>query len=152
MSHTTLRTFIASVIRRAVQITVLSTAAHYASAAGVLNIDIQDLRKASGQLMIQLVDSQDAYDAKAKPVARKSIEVSALGDLQTQFTDLKPGSYAVMIIHDENSNGKLDSNSLGIPQEGYGFSNNPNVMRKPTFEETRFEIKDGENQIVISMF
>jgi uncharacterized protein (DUF2141 family) len=152
MRNTTLKTCIASVIRIAVQITVLSTVAHFASAAGVLSIEIQDLRKASGQLMIQLVDSEEAYEAKAEAVARKSIKVSAKGDLQTQFTDLKPGSYALMIIHDENNNGKLDSNSLGIPQEGYGFSNNPNVMRKPTFAETQFEIKEGDNQIVISMF
>ena len=44
-------------------------------------------------------------------------------------------------MHDENDNNKLDANFLGIPFEGYGFSNNPNVMRRATFDEARFQLK-----------
>jgi uncharacterized protein (DUF2141 family) len=39
------------------------------------------------------------------------------------FEDIPPGTYALAIIHGENSTGKLDTNWLGIPTEGYGFSN-----------------------------
>ena len=45
-----------------------------------------------------------------------------------------------MITHDENGNGKLDTNVVGMPLEGYGFSNNPQVMRKPTWDEARFDV------------
>ena len=41
-----------------------------------------------------------------------------------QFNDIPPGTYAIAVFHDENANGKLDKNFLGIPCEGYGASNN----------------------------
>jgi uncharacterized protein (DUF2141 family) len=37
------------------------------------------------------------------------------------FSDIKPGNYAIAVIHDENRNGELDTNMFGIPKEGYGF-------------------------------
>lgn len=45
-------------------------------------------------------------------------------------------------MHDENGNGKLDTNAVGMPIEGYGFSNNPRVMRKATFDEAAFAVDD----------
>ena len=69
-----------------------------------------------------------------------------------QFTfDLPPGQYSAMVIHDENDNGKLDSNIIGIPTEAYGFSNNPRVMRKPSFDETRFELPAAGTLIKIDL-
>ena len=46
---------------------------------------------------------------------------------------------------------QLDSNILGIPKEGYGFSNNPNVMRKPYFDETKFELTAADKAIEIEI-
>ena len=40
------------------------------------------------------------------------------------FSNLPPGAYAVAVYHDENGNGRLDTNLLGLPTERYGFSNN----------------------------
>jgi uncharacterized protein (DUF2141 family) len=52
------------------------------------------------------------------------------------FEDIPPGTYALAVIHDENMNGKLDTNWLGIPKEGYGFSNAVKAMRgAPTRSE-----------------
>jgi uncharacterized protein (DUF2141 family) len=42
-------------------------------------------------------------------------------DASFEFSDIKPGKYAIAVIHDENCNGELDSNLFGIPTEGYGF-------------------------------
>ena len=39
--------------------------------------------------------------------------------------NLPAGNYAVQVMHDENENNKLDTNFMGMPIEGYGFSNNP---------------------------
>ena len=68
------------------------------------------------------------------------------------FRDLPPGVYAVSVRHDENLNGKLDTNFLGIPKEGYGASNNPSKkLREPTFDEGRIELKDAEQAIEIKL-
>jgi len=60
------------------------------------------------------------------------------------FDGLQPGRYAVAIIHDENSNKRLDTNFMGIPKEGYGVSNNiVNMFGPPGFDESSFSLKDG---------
>jgi len=53
----------------------------------------------------------------------------AIGDRQaTETFQVPPGRYAIVVIHDENENQKLDRNFFGIPKEGFGFSNNPRVI------------------------
>jgi uncharacterized protein (DUF2141 family) len=44
------------------------------------------------------------------------------------FGDIPPGTYAIAVIHDENSHGKLDTNRLGVPTEGYGFSGDAGAL------------------------
>ena len=40
---------------------------------------------------------------------------------------------------------------MGMPTEGYGFSNNPAEMRKPTFEEARFELEAAGSAITVHL-
>jgi uncharacterized protein (DUF2141 family) len=48
---------------------------------------------------------------------------------------LPPGKYAASVLHDENRNGRMDRDAVGIPLEGYGVTNNP----KPHFRAARFD-------------
>ncbi|MEZ0471313.1 DUF2141 domain-containing protein [Luteimonas salinilitoris] len=107
--------------------------------AADLSVHLQGLRTPAGTVRVAVVDGADGWDGKAPPVA--GTQVAADGDgARVVFRDLAPGAYAVMATHDENDNGRLDTNLAGLPVEGYGFSNNPRVMRKPTFDEARFEL------------
>jgi uncharacterized protein (DUF2141 family) len=55
------------------------------------------------------------------------------------FADIPPGRYALAVVHDENMNGKLDTNGLVIPTEGYGFSNDvKGVFGAPAFSAASF--------------
>ena len=57
------------------------------------------------------------------------------------FDAVPPGRYAVQAYHDENNNGRLDRNFLGIPSEPYGFSNNArSATRAPTYDEAAFTL------------
>ena len=61
------------------------------------------------------------------------------------FEDIPPGTYAMAVVHDENMNGKLEMNWLGIPSEGYGFSNNAiGLLGAPSFSAAIFRY-DGKN-------
>lgn len=52
-----------------------------------------------------------------------------------------PGSYAISVLHDENGNNRVDTNFVGIPQEGWASSNNVKpAFRAPTFEESRVNV------------
>ena len=113
----------------------LLAAAH----AGELTVTITDIREAKGTLMVSVVNSDAAWNNQAKPVAAQKV-AAAQGQVSLQFKDLPAGTYAVQVMHDENGNNTLDTNFLGIPSEGYGFSNNPNVMRRANYDEARFEL------------
>jgi uncharacterized protein (DUF2141 family) len=56
-----------------------------------------------------------------------------------KFQDIAPGMYALVAVHDENMNGKLDTNCLGVPTEGYGFSNKAKaLLGSPSFSAANF--------------
>jgi uncharacterized protein (DUF2141 family) len=57
------------------------------------------------------------------------------------FNSLPPGQYGISVIHDENENGELDSNFMGIPKEGFGFGNNAmGMFGPPSFKEASIKI------------
>lgn len=118
--------------------------------AADLDVTITDIRVAQGDLMISVVDSAAAWDDQAKPVAATLRKASGKQE-KFHFENLPAGVYAVKVMHDENGNGKLDANFMGMPTEGYGFSNNPQVMRKPSFEEARFDLGAGGGAITIRL-
>lgn len=109
------------------------------AAASELRLEVTELRTTEGAVLIKVCDSADCWDADGNPAA--AVRLSPEGTtLQHVFTGLAPGDYSVLVMHDENGNGRLDTNFIGIPKEGYGFSNNPSVMRKATFDEARFAL------------
>lgn len=63
------------------------------------------------------------------------------GDKTTVELQLPAGRYAIAVLHDENSNHKLDRNLIGWPKEGFGFSNNPKVgLSAPSFDAAAMQI------------
>ena len=135
--------------RRAFFLSALLAATAGAQAAE-LTVVLQDVRTQTGLIKVALVDSQAGWDGKAAPVQATGAPPS--GEQATfVFKDLKPGAYAVLITHDENGNGQLDTNMMGMPVEGYGFSNNPRVMRKPTWDEARFELAGEATHIDVAL-
>ena len=71
-------------------------------------------------------------------------------DASFDFSDIKPGKYAIAVIHDENHNGELDKNFFGIPKEGYGFSSDAKVtMSAPSFSDAEFHYDGGDLQMTI---
>lgn len=66
-----------------------------------------------------------------------------------EIDDLQPGRYAVSIMHDSNNNHKMDYNWMNIPEEQYGFSNNPKVLiSPPLFDECSVLVSNGKQILV----
>lgn len=128
----------------------VSLAAVGPAAAADLTVKLHGIRAQTGLVKIAVVGSQDAWDGKAAPVQADGAPAQG-EDATFSFKNLKPGEYAVMITHDENDNGKMDTNVMGMPLEGYGFSNNPQVMRKPTWDEARFTVTDSDVAIDVEL-
>jgi uncharacterized protein (DUF2141 family) len=86
------------------------------------------MRNNNGVLRVTLFTKEKDYMRNFetyKIVSAKSDEVRVI------FENLPPGEYALTVFHDENNNGKMDSNFLGIPKEGTGFSNDASALFGP---------------------
>lgn len=121
-----------------------------AAQAADLTITVTDIRSTDGWIGIEVVDAAAAWNGEAAAVMRQRLPASAT-PVVFRFSGLPAGRYAVQVLHDENGNGKLDANFLGMPTEGYGFSNNPRVLRKPTFEEAGFDLADAGGEMTIQL-
>ncbi|MEA3031584.1 MAG: hypothetical protein QOJ53_780 [Sphingomonadales bacterium] len=52
-----------------------------------------------------------------------------------------PGTYALAVYHDADANRSLSRNMIGLPREGYGFSNNaPAIFGLPSFSRVRMNV------------
>lgn len=119
--------------------------------AATLTVTVDGIRVQSGELRLALYDSEAGWNGEAKPVGGRGAAPDGSAALTFTFADVTPGRYALRVMHDENGNGKLDSNLLGIPKEGYGASNNPKVMRAPRFGESSFEVGEGDLGLTITL-
>jgi uncharacterized protein (DUF2141 family) len=120
-----------------------------------LTVSLTGIRNDKGQVFIQLWTKPDGFP-KQGDKAYKFVAIDANkavnGTVTTTFTDLAPGTYAVSTLHDENRNGKMDSNMLGIPKEGWAVSNNiVTHTHAPSFEQASFQIPAGGQRISIEL-
>lgn len=116
-----------------------------------VSVDVTGLRSQKGQILACLTANPRAFpDCSKDPQARKlTVPVAGLGHLD--FGPVPQGRYAISLIHDENSNGRLDT-ALAIPREGYGFSRDAPVrMGPPRFDKAAFDLGTSPIRMDIRM-
>jgi len=104
-----------------------------------IDVVFEKLRSSKGVVRLCLTRNPAHYpDCSGDPQAR---QVNIPADSGThRFNSLPQGTYAMTALHDENANGELDT-FLGIPREGFAFSNNPRVgFGPPRYDRVRFNI------------
>jgi uncharacterized protein (DUF2141 family) len=125
---------------RSFLIALLLVSSAIINAQSVLKVEVISLRNNTGQVSMELLN-KDNESIKGKTELIKENKCIVV------FDNLKDGTYAIRYFHDENSNKELDTNFLGIPKEGIGFSNNAYGRFGPKdFEEWLFDVK-GDKQI-----
>ena len=123
------------------------------SPAGNLTGQLTNLRGGRGACYLALFASADGFPRQASQAVR-TLRLPVSGATASfSFENLPPGSYALAVYHDENSNGKLDNNFLGLPTERYGFSNNARSMMfsPPSFGAARFVVVGAGTAIVVKL-
>lgn len=132
----------------------LSYGSSQSALAADLTITINSLRNDNGQVLLCLF-SAETSDKKAFPDCEKGKPIRsqkaaiAGGKVLVTYYGLKDGEYAIAMIHDENANGKLDTNFVGIPTEGLGVSNNPRLTGAPGYDEAKFKVS-GKTTVTIT--
>jgi uncharacterized protein (DUF2141 family) len=101
---------------------------------------VKNIKTQKGSIRVGLFDNEKDFLKKA--VEGKVVPASG-SEVVVVFENLKPGTYGLSVIHDENENGELDTNFVGIPKEGFAFGNNATgTFGPPGFEKTTVKI-DG---------
>ena len=117
---------------------------------GTIDVEISGINDPKGLMSIGLYSDEKGFPDDGKEYKGTDVNVTGQTVVYT-FKDVPLGTYAIAIFHDTNSNGKLDKNFLGIPKEGYAFSNNVfGTFGPPDFKDTSFELT-GSKTINIQM-
>jgi uncharacterized protein (DUF2141 family) len=129
---------------------VLAVAPASDAATNSFSVPIAGLRNDKGQVGCLLFASADGFPANADKAVGRQFVTIASKSATCVFDNVAPGSYAIAAIHDENGNGKLDKNFLGIPTEGYGASRDARgTMGPPKWDDAVFAYGGGATQVPV---
>jgi len=124
-----------------------------AAAEGVtLRIRVDGFKNESGQVFICLWENGTNFPKCEQGTSTKRVAAKIVGGLaETSFEGLVEGnSYAVSAHHDENGNGKIDKNAVGIALEGIGISGNPEFSPLAIrFSKNSFVMKPNLDPVVL---
>jgi len=107
----------------------------------LVKVTITDLRSDKGKLYLSIYNSEKGYPKEPSAAYRLAFSDIRSGKSTVLLAGIPRGAYAIACYHDENDNGKLDSNFLGIPKEGTGASNNARgSLGPPKFRDAKFQL------------
>ena len=114
-----------------------------------ITIVIENIKHNNGQIIIGICNSDENFPKK--PFIRKSVSIKD-GIATLVLKDIEYGEYAVSIIHDENSNGKIDFHFYGPPKEHTAASNNAkSFFGPPSWEDAKFLVDKELVEVRIRM-
>ncbi len=108
--------------------------------------------KPGGTLYVSLFNQPDGYPTDPDKAYKKDMKKVSSKQERFVFKGIPFGTYAVSVWHDENDNGKMDTNLIGIPREGTGASNDAKGrMGPPRFPDASFKVESKTHSITINM-
>ena len=119
-----------------------------ASAPPTIEVSITGLRSTKGQILVCLTTNPKAFPdcSKDKGSVRMAVKATDAGDFLVHAP--AAGTYAIAVVHDENSNNKLDT-AIFLPKEGFGFSRNPAItVGPPSFKAASFAVTGDLRQSI----
>ncbi|MCY3875882.1 MAG: DUF2141 domain-containing protein [Rhodobacteraceae bacterium] len=142
----------AGITAAAIALTVSGLGAERAS-AGDITIELQGLRNESGRVYLALFSPDKGVPfPEEEGMILGGWRLASTKTLAVTYHGLPDGEYAVTAFHDENGNGELDVNVLGIPTEGYGFSNDAaGFMGPPKFDQAAVTVGKNAGSTTLTM-
>ena len=116
-----------------------------------LTLVISDVRSDVGALNIGIYDNKNDW-LGSSTVQKRSLTVleHTVGGVVTTSFEVEPGEYAISVHHDDNDNGKMDTNFIGIPKEPTGLSNCAvPKFGPPKYKDAAFLIGDEDLEMPI---
>jgi uncharacterized protein (DUF2141 family) len=116
-----------------------------------LTVDIEGVVNSRGVVGVLVFSSAAGWPERASAALTSKAVPAREGLTELLITGLDEGDYAVVVLHDENENRKLDRNRLHLPVEQWGMSNNPkHFLSAPSFSEASFRL-EGDKWIRVRL-
>lgn len=117
----------------------------FCSAQSSLTVNISNIESVKGNVEIGLYNKEVGFLKEGQQFLKKKIKVVG-NSLQYTFRNLPKGNYAVAVFHDANGNNKCDTNMIGMPTEGFGFSTNFRPkLSAPKFAQTKVLVDNAKS-------
>jgi uncharacterized protein (DUF2141 family) len=122
------------------------------ASATKLTVEVRGVRSAKGEMAVTVYpDDPDRFLAHKGKLLRVRTPTKAPTTTACFYLP-KPAYYAVAVYHDENGDHDFNRTIIGLPAEGFGFSNDPSTKTGlPSFKSVRFEAKGGETNIHVTL-
>jgi uncharacterized protein (DUF2141 family) len=121
-----------------------------AAKTGQVTVDIVGLHSAEGRVFVAFWCGEAGFPGEQTKACASKVVNAQKGRLRVVFEAVRAGEFAVSMIHDENSNNKLDQNFLGIPKEGWGTSRDAKAsFGPPSYSDARLSLSAGEKKQVV---
>jgi uncharacterized protein (DUF2141 family) len=116
-----------------------------------VSVRVFGFRNNNGICRLLLFGSKKGFpDSPQEAVAVRSARIQ--GQVVRFTFNVKPGTYAVVILHDENANGEMDKTWYGKPKEGFGTSGNSGIgSGRPEFGESAVLLDEKTNTLTIAV-
>lgn len=120
--------------------------------ATAIRVSVQGVRSARGTLVAVLYgDDPSEFLQRGKRLARERVPVR-VGTVDVCLPAARPGTYAVVVYHDENDNRQFDRRWNGLPAEGFGVSNNPRMLfGVPSHSDAAFRVGNTPATVAITL-
>ena len=118
-------------------------------AQGPTKVLVQGVRSGDGQIACALFASHEGFPDEQDKAAHGKVLVASAGTVEFEFDEVPLGKYAISVLHDENNNGRLDTNFLGMPREGYGVSGDAyRRFGPPRYDDALVELGPGLTLVI----
>lgn len=111
-----------------------------------VTIIVKGVRSNAGQVAALAFRKAQGFPDQFTHASHQATVPASKGDVTITLKDLPPGKYALTVMHDQNSDGKLQRNLFGVPQEGVGVTGKPLGNRSPKFAESLIEVSQNETR------
>jgi uncharacterized protein (DUF2141 family) len=120
-----------------------------ARTTGTISVRVEGLRNNNGTVFVALFDNKKAFEDNKNPMLSGQARPVG-GACVVVFEKVVPGRYALNFIHDENDNKKLDTNFIGMPKEGFGYSKDAmGRFGPPGFEAAALVVPVGPFPVIM---
>ena len=112
-----------------------------------IKVSVDNVLNNNGKVIFSLQNHETFMKTESLQSAESTIEKNKV---EVSFENVSPGTYAIMVLHDENENYRMDFDSNGMPIESYGMSNNPMSYGPPQFSDAKFEVVSEDLDIKVT--